>query len=380
VGCEPSPDADAWGQGWRLCGAPGRFYVGAEYLLWWTKGMQLPALATIGSTDDMPPGALGQPSTVEVLGDRTVDSRVRSGARFTAGAWIDEQHTVGVEGNVFFLAPHATKMAASSDGSVLLARPFFAVGTVTLPDGTTQDLAQEDALIVASPGVSSGKVRVSTWNRFWGMEANARVNLCGDCFYRADLLAGFRYLELKDNLNIVSVSDTIPPSGPTTVADTFRTANRFYGAQVGAAIDFCRGPWYLDFRGKFALGAIDRVVGIEGTTTMTANGLSVVPGGLFAQSTNIGRHAGTAFGVVPELDVRVGYWLTRYLQAYVGYSFLYLARNVVQPGDQIDRAVNVNLVPALGVAPLAGAVHPVFAFQHTDFWAQGFQFGLEFNF
>jgi hypothetical protein len=373
-------DGGACGAGWRLCGASGLFWVDAEYLLWWTKGMQLPALATIGSTNDMPPGAFGQPSTVEVLGDRTVDTNVRSGARFTAGLWICNEPTLGVEGNVFFLEPHATRMAASSNGSVLLARPFFAVGNVTLPDGTTQTLAQEDALIVASPGVSSGSVRASTSNRFWGAEANARLNLCGDCFYRVDLLAGFRYLELKDNLSIVSVSDTIPPSGPTTVADLFRTVNHFYGAQVGAAMDFCRGPWYLDFRGKFALGSVTRAAVIEGSTTTTANGTNVVPGGLFAQSTNIGRHTNTAFGVVPELGARVGYRFTRYLQGYAGYSFLYLARNVAQPGDQIDRAVNVNLIPSLAPASTVRPVHPAFAFQNTDFWAQGFVFGVELSF
>ena len=35
---------------------------------------------------------------------------------------------------------------------------------------------------------------------------------------------------------------------------------------------------------------------------------------------------------------------------------------------------------ALGLAPLAGDVQPAFAFQSTDFWAQGFQLGLELNY
>jgi hypothetical protein len=366
---------------WRLCGPPGRIYGSAEYLLWWTKGQQMPALATIGSTADMPPGALGQPSTVEVLGDRNADTQVRSGARFTAGEWITADQTIGVEAGVFFLEPHSTRMGASSDGSVLLARPFFAVGNVTLPDGTQQTLAQEDALIIANPGVSSGSIHMSTQNKFWGAEANARCNLCGDCFYRADLLAGFRFLELKDSLSIVSVSDTIPPSGPTTVADVFHTVNQFYGGQVGAALNFCRGRWTLDFRGEFALGAIRRVAAIEGATIMTAGGTtSSVAGGLFVQPTNIGRHTSVAFGVVPELGVRANYQITRFLRAYTGYSFIYLARNVAQPGDQIDRAVNVNQIPALGRMPLSGDARPAFGFQNTDFWAQGFDFGLELNF
>jgi hypothetical protein len=59
-----------------------------------------------------------------------------------------------------------------------------------------------------------------------------------------------------------------------------------------------------------------------------------------------------------------------------------MAKNVVQPNDQLDRAVNVNQIQALGVAPLAGDIHPVVPapFVTTDFWAQGFTAGLEINF
>jgi hypothetical protein len=40
----------------------------------------------------------------------------------------------------------------------------------------------------------------------------------------------------------------------------------------------------------------------------------------------------------------------------------------------------VNQVPALGLVPFAGDFRPAFTFLNTDFWAQGFQFGLELNF
>jgi hypothetical protein len=380
------PDGDVCPEpSWRLCGAPGRFYVGAEYLLWWTKGQQLPPLVTTGSTADTVPGALGQPSTVGLIGGKTFEDQVRSGARFTAGFWFNPAQTIGVEGSVFFLQPHSTDVVASSDGSTLLARPFFSVGPVTPPGGTQQELSQEDALLVATPGASSGSVRVSTSNRFWGAEANGRVALCGDCFYRVDLLAGFRYLQLKDSLSIVAVSDTIPPSGPTTVTDAFRTNDRFYGVQIGAALDFWRGPWFVDFRGKLALGPISRTVAIDGSTTFSSGGITFTqPGGLFAQPGTIGNHTNVDFGVVPEVGVRAGYQINRYLRAYLGYSLIYLARNVAQPGDQIDRAVNVTLIPALRQGPFAAQsladLHPSFAFINTDYWAQGFQFGIELDF
>jgi hypothetical protein len=357
------------------------FYLNAEYLLWWTKGQQLPPLATTGSTSDALPGALGQPSTVELVGNSAVNDRMRSGARFTGGFWLNQAETIGVEGSVFFLQPQSSRLSASSDGSSLLALPYFAVGTVTNPDGTTQDLAQEQALLVASPGTSAGSVNVATSNHFWGAQANGRMFLCGDCTCRVDLLAGFRYLSISDGLSVLSVSNSIPPGSSTTVSDVFNTRNQFYGGQIGAVVDYWTGPWFLDFRGTLAFGSVLRTADIGGSTTFTTSGGSVVvPGGLFAQPTNIGHYTSAAFGVVPQVGVRFGYQFTNSLRAYVGYSLLWLVQSAARPGDQIDRSVNVTQVPALGQGPLAGDLHPAFAFQSTDFWAQGFLAGLEYNF
>jgi hypothetical protein len=108
--------------------------------------------------------------------------------------------------------------------------------------------------------------------------------------------------------------------------------------------------------------------------------LTTVPGGLFAQPTNIGYQTNTDFGVVPEASFQVGYQFTRFLRGSVGYSIIYMARNVVQPSFQVDRSINVNQVASLGLAPLAGDLRPAFAFRGTDFWAQGLQFNLEVDF
>jgi hypothetical protein len=374
----PSSACDDGGPG---CFPVSRFYLAAEYLLWWTKGQRLPSLVTVGSPDDVPPGALGQPGTFVLIGDTAVDDQVRSCGRLVAGLWLDDAATFGLEASGFYLEPHSSCLTAASNGSTVLARPFFAVGTIVQPDGTTTDLAEERALLIAFPGASAGSAHIFTSNRFWGAEANGRLNVCREACCRVDFLAGFRFLELKDRLNVVSVSDTIPPSGPVTVTDDFGTRNRFYGGQFGAEAMFRRDRWFLDVRGKLALGALNRVVAIDGTTAFaTPGGATVVPGGLFAQPPNIGRHSDSEFGVVPELGFRAGCQLTDYLRAYVGYSLIYLARDVVQPGDQIDRAVNVNQVPALGVAPLAGDQRPAFVPKNTDWWAQGFHFGVELDF
>jgi hypothetical protein len=64
----------------------------------------------------------------------------------------------------------------------------------------------------------------------------------------------------------------------------------------------------------------------------------------------------------------------------VGYSFLYWS-NVVRPGDQIDRTVNFTQVPIDPTnGPLSGSARPALMPRQNDFWAQGFNFGIEIQF
>jgi hypothetical protein len=85
----------------------GRFYVGAEYLLWWTKKSPIPVPLVTTTTDltRMPPATIGANGTSVVLGNQDLDTSARSGARFTAGWWCDARGELGLEANYFFLAP-----------------------------------------------------------------------------------------------------------------------------------------------------------------------------------------------------------------------------------------------------------------------------------
>src|SRR5207244_97933 len=88
---------------------------------------------------------------------------------------------------------------------------------------------------------------------YWGAEANGWANVFHDCpgtIISVDMMAGFRYLDLDQNLDLGAVSvfsPTIPATSPfrpfagdaLRVADSFSTHNRFYGGQVGVA-----GRWW----------------------------------------------------------------------------------------------------------------------------------------
>jgi hypothetical protein len=241
----------------------------------------------------------------------------------------------------------------------------------------------------------AGRATVTTATDFWGAEANGRINVGGNGSYRVDCLVGFRYAQIDDDLNITGVAFGRPPFGlligpatpvqppgtSVTMTDVFNTCNQFYGGQVGVRAEFYRGPWFVSFQGKLALGVMHQEVEIDGRTTLVRpTGTLEVPGGIFALPTNMGRYSRNEFGVAPEGGINIGCQLTSWLRAQAGYSVLYFRSNVVRPGDQIDRVLNVTQIPLFDNGPLRGDRQPAFGFRDTDFWAQGLNAGIELNF
>lgn len=390
---------------------PGRFYASAEYLLWWAKGDKLPPLITTGTPGTLSTtAALGQPGTVVLFGDEKVDDEVRSGFRTTAGYWLNPEQTVGLEATFFYLSPDTTDFTASSSPArPVLARPY--VNFDLINRGLTPNLttSPENALLVAFPvlgpgfpGSATGTASARASNKVWGVESNGRINIAGNQNYRADVLAGFRYLDEADDLSIVSTSNPAPGSlvvfrdgrGPATrtnaqsvsILDSFNTRNQFYGGQLGANLTCRWGRLSADFLGKLALGVMHQDVDIRGASTLvtTAGQTSTVPVGLLAGTSNSGSHTRDQFGIVPEAGLTLGYWVTSHIKGFVGYSIIYWRSDVVRPGQEIDRVVNPSFVPTLNTGlnpqPLPPNLRPAFQFVDDDFWVQGLNFGVQVSF
>ncbi len=355
---------------------PGRFWVSGEYLLWWIRDSHLPPLVTAGSLTSA--GILGRPGTGVLFGG-TTDNEERSGGRFRAGYWFNGPQTLGIEGSYFFLGSRSVNFTAGSPGagSTVIARPF--VNAIT---------GAEDSGLVSVPGLLTGTVGVNLSSRLQGAELNGVYNLCCGCTGRVDLLAGFRYLELNEGLQIaedLNVNTGVPLLGGTSfrLNDQFNTRNRFYGGQVGARAELWWGGLFVNLRGQVALGTTDQVINVSGSTVIAPPGQvpTVGNGGFLALPTNSGHFTRDRFAVVPEVGINVGYQVTQYLRAFVGYSFLYWS-NVVRPGDQIDRTVNPTQLPLTVITPphLIGPARPAPVLRDTDFWAQGINFGVAFQY
>jgi len=359
-----------------------RWWVNGEYLMWWMKGQSLPALVTTGSPNDAVPGALGQPNTVLLYGNGHVSEDVRSGLRFRAGWWFDDEHTIGLDGSFFYLAQRSVNFNAGSNGSPPLFRPYMNTGFPAGQGLPTQPF--EDTEIVAFPGVAAGGITVNQTSRLWGYEANLRTNIFNGSYnefcYTIDGYVGFRSLGLDESLQITEGITSLLPLQPGTllVQDRFATQNRFYGAQFGIDSEVRFGRAFLDLNARLAAGNVHEIVNIQGATiTGGPTGVAFSQGGLLAQASNIGHFDRDHFAVLPEVGLTLGYQLTDYLRVFVGYNVLYLS-SVARPAQEIDRVVNPTFIPG-SPFPQSGPARPSFTFHQTDFYAQGANFGLEFR-
>ncbi len=368
----------------------GAFWIEAEYLLWWTKGLELPPLVTAGTT-----GALDAADTRILYGNDTIFDEARSGFRVGLGTWFDCGRCVGLEGDFWVLGESSEQFRAASDsaGTPRLFRPFFNVNPRDA-EGEFDPPAREDAEIVSSPGSLAGSVDVASYTELQGAGLRIRRQLCcattcgNECdpccpaverSSRLDLLVGYRYAQLREGITIredlTSLLST-PEQGSFDLVDQFATTNSFHGADLGVTWRGRSGPWLVDVLGKLALGGVQQTVQIDGQTVISGsqNDDGSYQGGLLAQRTNIGEYRRSAFAMLPELGVNLGYQLTPNLSARVGYSLLYWSR-VVRPAEHIDLDVNPDLLPP--EQEFAGAARPQFQWHDTDYWAQGLRVGLE---
>lgn len=275
------------------------FWVSGEYLMWWVKNGPMPV-------DDASYGAF-------------------SGLRLNSGAWLGSAQRFGLEGSGFLLERRSTGVTAA--------------GTLNVPP------------IVILTGVGS----VSSSSQLYGAEANGLFNLYRDDRFHADLLGGFRYVGLQESLKAYAAGTFIFGGIVQTGSAGARllAQNNFYGGQVGARAGLHLGRWVADVTGKVGLGVVRE--GLTASAVATDNVLGT--SGFDRRSSH------NDFAVVPEVEVRVGFDITRNLHTFVAYDFLYLSK-VARPGNQ-------NFASFLSPAPTATT---------TDFWAQGISFGLEFTY
>lgn len=368
-----------------------RGWARVEYLLWWVKDapLHVPVVTTGDPRVGFDPrmvrtvntaGAIDQPGTQALLGNQVIHSRYYSGLRLTLGTWLDEGQLLGVEGSGFALEHRFKDLVFASDrtGNPPLYFPIF-----------SEIAGAERGVPIADPLRGfSGAVAVTSTLRLWGAECNGVLAVGRIPWLEVTLLAGFRYADLRENLQIYNTTTDLVFGNVVSLNDSFTTRNQFYGGQIGSRLAFVHDRLSLDVVGKVALGSAHQVIDLQGAITqlgpnpLVPPGLGTFPGGIFAQRSNLGQRDANCFTVLSSLDLKLGYVVRQNTRAFVGYDLMYWDK-VVRPGDQINRRVNLTQNAVLdpnGRGILVGPAQPAPLFNRSSFWAHGINVGLEFLF
>jgi hypothetical protein len=343
----------------------GTFGVDLDYIFWWLREGRVPALLTTSSVASR--GILGQSDTRVLYGDDRLQTRHGdqfNGLRFALG-WMDAGGDFGVEARAFFLERDSTNFTATSDGSELLAIPYFNAVT-----------GRPDSRVIAGLGPTRGLVSggFNGYSRieWFGQEVNAVLPLTrADC-WRLDLLAGLRLFQMRDRFHETATSRSVPDGASLWgLVDNIRTGNTYYGGQVGLIGERSFGALFVQVRGTIGIGADDELVrAFGGKLYQTPTVRVSTPVGLFVQQSNTGSASRGNFDGAGEAAINAGYQLTSWARLLVGYTFLYWA-DPLRAGDQIDTVVNrvqtTHPTPAVPVVPFKGDV----------LWAQGVNAGVE---
>jgi hypothetical protein len=358
-----------------------RFWFSAGYTTSFIRSEKLATpLATTGSTLDVHPAGIGQPSTAILIGDN-VNFGMIQGIRLGAGLFGGDQKEWSIEWDGHYLFPTHVRYGATSDaaGNPIIARPIF---------DTVKGF--ERSFIDAFPGAAVGGVSVDARSQFFDTEANIAYHYrCNDQL-RLEALFGFRYMRLAEELTVVDqlrslrnnnlqfLGTFVRAGDVLSDYDNFSAVNQFYGLQLGSQVKWETERFFVSAFGKLGFGVNNQLVDVNGQTAL--NGSRVATGGILALPSNIGNHTRTTFGFVPESGFDIGIRLTPHVRLTAGYSYL-LWTQVARPGGQLNRNVNPATVPTdNSFGRVVGAPSPTFYFNNETFWLHSFNFGVDFTF
>jgi hypothetical protein len=376
-GGDSFPVGDSYGGIVGDAAPPYRFYTEGSFLLWFLDS------ATVASplvTSGPSLGILGQPGTVTLSSAQSADYGAAPGFRVAAGGWLGDSR-LGFEASGFYIGWQNDNHSFGPSSNLILSRPFFDTAS-----------RRENVRVVAAPGAFNGGVVVDHSAQLWGVEGNPFWRVINGGSVVVDVITGFKFLQYQEALNVFDASTVLAGgtsafngfgvAAPAQIAvhDRFSATNSFYGGTIGARMSSGRGGLFWDFTGKVALGAMHQMVNVDGTTTLVSGGpfvtTAVAPGGFLASGNYTGKRSDTRFAALPEGDFKVGYQFTSWMNAFVGYSVLYVS-SVARPGDQVNRNLAVTQLPTSPVFSNNGA-RPAAITDIIDdgLWVHGFNFGV----
>ncbi|QEG27419.1 hypothetical protein GobsT_21750 [Gemmata obscuriglobus] len=403
-------------------GTAPRWWVDGEYLLWFNKGQPIRSpLLTTSAPADL--GVIGQASTTVLVGQGRIGYGAISGMRLHAGFFGDADRRFGFDLGGWFTEQRTDVKSFGATGNTsgipVLTRPIQDVNGAT------------SGLVLSAPGIGGASALVATRSSAFSIEPTAVWNIYrstpGSRFaWSLDFLAGYRFLELREDLTVTTatalnsgtvtqtvvtnpfgvitvVGSTINPAsanvgGVTVVGttinayDSVRTYNHFNGGTMGLRSEARYGIFTTTGFAKVSLGNMHQRLEISGGTSFFDPGsragtvvtrlpqIGSAVGGVLANASNIGRYNDDRFSVIPEFGGTLGVALTRGLSGYIGLNFLYI-QDVIRPGGQVTNVVSSAAIPFSSNYGAAGAARAGrVLFDQDDYWIGGVSFGLQLKY
>lgn len=431
-----------------------------NYLLLWMKSADAPPLAISGPLDHPPkdvaysrqhvptsPGFIGlynireyainlnRFNATHTLFGNSMNASPNSGAQITIGKSIGCGGCAGLEASYLFLGERSDSFKGSPSSHPSLGIPYFD----TFNNGSKAYLINRPAirlfseeLINTTPAVyvnlfttetllaDAGYLSIRFTSGLQAADLNTTwsypLENCGSF----DLIAGFKYVLLKEDLKIWSKvthrslqTTTMDPAlglptgeipiinnviADETRSDLFSSSNQFFGVQFGgrSEVEFCK--WKVAGSSLIALGTMLERIHRKGkssytqvttqtpTTDIRLAGIPLVVAaedsyavvtntitgasktGLFVQKHNRKPQSRNVFAAVFQGQLQLLYEYTCNLQFGFGYQVLYLS-SVVRPGDAIDHKIDSRQLADPPVTKKRSRPYP--RCSHTDYWAQG---------
>jgi len=253
-----------------------------------------------------------------------------TGLGFHVGRWLDDNQVFGLEAGGFFLPGAVQSIQTTAPRTLVL-----------FPDGPGRS-APVFLRVPRSLGDIGTAFPSTAVTSFDGVELNLRAGLLITDSARLDLLVGYRFAYLEDELFL---GDEPMDGRDGYRANRMTVENTFHGGQIGLGAHYRADAWYADGIVKLAYGAV--------TTQSAASGAFLFSEQPIALRTDM--HG--AF--LPSFNLRLGYRFTQRSSIFAGYNFQYL-----------------NHAGRLGeaFAPGGGTL------QVSNFWVQSLSLGFECRF
>lgn len=343
-----------------------------EYLLIWRKKRYYPPLVTTSpvGTDASEAGVLGFSTTTILFGDEAIRKSPVSGGRLDLGFWM--LPCLGFGGGFANFGDEKIhyKIEGDADGVPIIARPFFDL-----------DAGVQSSELISFPGPpeadreGSGRLDLKTSNKIWLGDLYVRYSMLKSCCVRLDLLGGFRYTRVDDDLDITTRSIFLGTLGPVPSgtrfeeADHFKASNDFYAGLIGFLGELRSQCWGVQVVGKVGLGNMVKKTSIWGYENVRLPGGTIIQfdEGLLARRSNSGKHSQNEFEIVPEINAQLQLRIWPNIWITAGYQYIFWPK-IFLAGEQVELDIDrSNTTP-----------YPIFPAHDKSFWAQGFTTGIYF--